>query len=294
MESSEQKRSVAWQPITVRGVAAFAGASLARLMLVQFLVALLAALVVGWFVSNCWFPTIRTAIDRLPAQGVIQSGRLNWNADSPKLLAESRFLALSVDLDHRDRARAPAHFQVEFGRVDLRIYSLFGCLQSAYPKDRYTIPFNVEDLKPWWGAWAPELLGILVAIVLVGLLVSWALLAMLYCVPAWLLGLYRDRALSFTGSWRLAGAALMPGALLMTAAIGAYGAGVIDLVRLLVVGGAHIVVGWVYLLLATLAMPRVDSNTAPTANPFAKADSGPEPTNPPQKKAPSNPFLPKP
>src|SRR5687767_9056439 len=49
--TTEALLPAAWQPITFRGVAAFAGAKLGRLLLVQLIVALLTAGAVGWFLS---------------------------------------------------------------------------------------------------------------------------------------------------------------------------------------------------------------------------------------------------
>ena len=77
--------------------------------------ALLAAAAVVWFLDTAWFPTIRAAILQLPATGKISDGKLVWSGDNPVRLAESRFLALAVDLKHEGGARSPAHVQVEFG-----------------------------------------------------------------------------------------------------------------------------------------------------------------------------------
>ena len=61
----------AWEPLTPRGVAAFARAKLGRLLFVQFIVALLAAVAVVWFLDDGCFPTIGAAIRSLPATGDI-------------------------------------------------------------------------------------------------------------------------------------------------------------------------------------------------------------------------------
>ena len=126
MSASDDKAQIAWQPLTARGVAAFARASLGRLLLVQLIVALLAAGTVVWFLHECWFPTIGEAIRGLPPQGEIRAGSLDWTGPSPARLAEGRFLAIAVDLDHTGEARSPAHVQVEFGRADFKVYSLLG------------------------------------------------------------------------------------------------------------------------------------------------------------------------
>ena len=127
MDRSNNHR-FAWQPLTMRGVAAFAHASLGRLLLVQLIVALLAAGSVVWFLHQVWFPTVGEAIRQLPPQGELRSGRLDWRGATPSRLAEGRFLAFVVDLDHTGTARGPAHVQVEFGRADCKVLCLLGSL----------------------------------------------------------------------------------------------------------------------------------------------------------------------
>ena len=274
MDSLEDQRPFAWQPLTPRGVAAFAGAPLGRLLLVQFTVAFVCAAAVVWFIEQAWSPTVKAAIDRLPAEGNIQSGLLNWKGNSPILLAESRFLALEVDLAHQGQLRSPAHLQVEFGRNGLWIYSLFGRVQFPYPKT-YVIAFNLEELRPWWGAWSPALLTAAGVAVIVGLMASWWFLATLYCLPIWLLALYCDRVLTLRGSWKLAGTALMPGALVMIGAIIFYAFGGLDIVHLIGAWALHLVLGWTYAVLAVLGTIRIQAKTALNSNPFARAGANP-------------------
>jgi hypothetical protein len=267
MNESVEKAQFAWQPLTARGVAAFAHATLGRLLTVQFVVALLAAGTFVWFLHTAWFPQISEAIRQLPPQGELQSGRLEWQGASPSRLAEGRFLAVIVDLDHTGEARSPAHVQVEFGRTDCMIFSLFGYVQVAYPRG-WAVAFNRTELGPWWGAWAPPILAISAGLVVVGLMVTWACLATVYSLPVWLIGFFANRDLSFRGSWRLAGAALMPGALFMCAVVFLYGCGGLDLVRLTVAGALHLVMGWVYLIISPSRLLRHPA-AAEKANPFA-------------------------
>ena len=237
----------AWQPLTPRGVAAFAHAGLGRLLLVQSIVALLAALVVIWQLAVGWFPTIGEAIERLPDQGEIRSQRLDWRGESPLMLAEGRHLALTVDLQHTHGLRSLADVQVEFGRETFVVRSLFGYVESWYPSG-WVIAFNQTELKPMWGAWKPVLVvGIGIGAGL-GVMFSWWLLAALYCLPVRTAGRLAGRDLTTGRSWRLSGAALIPGAVLMIVALALYGVGSMDLVQLLFATGAHFVVGWIYLL----------------------------------------------
>jgi hypothetical protein len=267
MSESVEKAPVAWQPLTPRGIAAFACAPLRRLLLVQFIVALMAAASVVWFLHHAWFPTIGVAIRQLPPQGELRSGRLEWQGSTPSRLAEGRFLALVVDPDHGGEARSPAHVQVEFGRTDCKVFSLFGYVQAAYPPS-WVVAFNRSELQPWWGAWAPPILAIVAGMVVMSLMLTWACLATLYFLPAWLVGFFGNRELSLCGSWRLAGAALMPGALLLCGTIFLYGWGALDVVRLAVAAAVHLIMGWVYLFVSLLRLPRQPVATA-EGNPFA-------------------------
>ena len=288
MSDSAESKPTAWQPLTPRGVAAFARAPLRRLLLVQFLFALLAAIALVWFLRTAWFPTVRQAIATLPAQGEMKSGKLNWPGDSPQLLAEGHFLAFDVDTNHTGSLRSPAQFQVEFGTDDIFFYSLAGYREWPYPAD-WNSGFNRSALQPWWGAWEPPIQWLAFAGMVFWLLANWWLLATLYFLPVWLGGFFGNRDLNFRQSWKLAGAALMPGALLMILAIVFYGFGVLDVVQLAAVVAAHFIVGWVYLVWGVWVTPKVSAKAVPVKNPFATAQEKPVATKPPE-----NPFMARP
>ncbi len=258
---------IAWEPLTPRGVAAFGQARLSRLLLVQLLIALLAGAVTAWFVQRNWAPVISAAIAQMPAEGIIRGGQLDWPGASPVRLGEGHFLALAVDLKHEGQARSPAHVQAEFGERDVKLMSLLGYISVPYPRG-YALGFNRSDLAPWWGAWRPALLALVVIGVALGLMCVWALLATAYSVPVSLVALFADRALGWRGSWRLSGAALMPGAIVFTCACILYGLGALDLVQLGIAWALHLVIGWVYLPLAIWNTPRVPGTDAATSNPF--------------------------
>jgi hypothetical protein len=260
--------SFAWEPVTPRGVAAFAHASFERLLFVQFLVALLATASVVWLLDDGCCPTVNAAIGQLPASGGIHSGKLDWPDASPKLLAEGRFLAFVVDLKHSGQIRSPAQFQVEFGRESVRVFSLFGEAEFNYASDR-GMPFNQPELEPLWGAWKPDLLAIAALATFFGLLLSWAVLATIYFLPVWLVCFFANRDLNFRRSWKLAAAVLLPGALMMTAAILCYESGGFDLVQLCFAFGMHFVLGWIYLLVSPMFLRR--PLPAEKRNPFSSA-----------------------
>src|SRR5690348_7776340 len=177
--SAPARPIIAWEPFTPRGIAAFAGAGLGWLLLVQFIVALLAAGVAVWFINNNCFTVINTAVQKLPAAGEIRSGKLDWPGRSPELLARGRFLALDVDLDHTGQFSQSADVRIEFGNKTVQVYSLLGYQEWHYPSD-YVIAFNRNALEPLWGAWAMELLLLAAVAVTVCLLLCWWLLATIY------------------------------------------------------------------------------------------------------------------
>ncbi len=263
--SAPAESTFAWEPLTPRGVAAFARARLSRLLLVQFVIASLAAAAGVWFLSDGCFPTVRAAIRNLPVTGEIRAGRLDWPGHTPRLLAEGRFLAFIADPNHSSQIHSPADVQIEFGAQTIRIFSLLGYRDFSYPPDQI-ISFNRTELEPLWGAWEPELLAITVLAVVAGLMLAWAALATVYFLPVRLISFFANRDLDFRGSWKLAGAALMPSALLLTAAIVLFTLAALDLVQFCFIFAAHFALGWIYMFLSQLFLPRVVA--AEKGNPF--------------------------
>lgn len=264
----------AWQPLTPRGVAAFASATTNRLMLVQFLCALAGAVAAGWLVNWAWIPPIRAAIAALPAESNITRGELQWPTNSPFLLADDRFLCVAVDLDHVGKTVTSSDLLLEFGRNDWRISSVLGALDlpsmmnTRYPPG-YTVALNRNELAPWWGAREPFIIALVMGLTALLLMTSWVVLATVYAPLVWLGAFYANRMVTLGGCWRLAGAALLPGALFMFTAMVFYGLGAFDLLRLTLAFGMHVVVSWFYLVAGTICLPRHPAVPPPGANPFA-------------------------
>lgn len=255
-----------WEPLTPPGVAAFAHAKLRRLLAVQFIVALLVAASVVWFLADSICPVVKTAIQNLPDTGEIRGAQLNWHGASSQMLSQGRVLALDVDLNHSGGTDHTSDLQIEFGRDDVWISGLLGYVEVPYPGG-VVISFNRLELAPSWGAWEAEILFGTGAFVVVALFISWWLLSTLYFVPVWLLGFFANRDLNFRRSWKLSGAALMPGALLMAAGVLLYDFGAVDLVQLGFIFGAHLLLGWIYLFVSLLFVPAIATG-APRGNPF--------------------------
>jgi hypothetical protein len=255
--------------LTPRGVAAFSRAPLGRLFLVQLIVALLVAGSVTWFLAAVWFPPTREAIRQLPDTGLIQNQRLSTPRSITEPLVENRFLAFVVDVDGTGIPSLATDLRVEFHRQDFALCSLLGCLRIGYPKNS-TVQFNRPELESWWAAWELTIYSAAGFGVVIWLLASWLVLATLYCPVARMYAFFKDRQLTVLGSWKLASAALLPGAVLTAAGIVIYGAGLIDVLQFLFFWALHLMVGWVYLFASPLRLPRASDATAAPRDPFAK------------------------
>jgi len=250
-------------------VAAFARAALGRLLLIELIVASLVAGAVVWFLYSVWFPTVSQAIHSLPEQGAIQNRRLDSPISFAATLAETRpFLIFVLDLEKQRNASQTSDVLIEFHRRNFQVCSILGCLFFDYPKG-WRVEFNRPKLEPWWNAWEPIFLGMAALAVILVLLLNWALQAAIYCGAVRLLGFFKDRDLNWRSSWRLASAALLPGALLLSGGIFCYGLGVTDLIRFLLLFAIHLVVGWVYMAISPSFVPRLASVSPPEVNPFA-------------------------
>jgi hypothetical protein len=280
----------AWLPLTPRGVAAFAVAPWGRLLLAQGVVALFCAGVFVWFIAARWLPVAREAIARLPAGAAIRGARLQWTTNTPVRLAENRFLALAVDAQDTSAGGRVADLEITLHSTHLTARSLLGQARMNYPAPPgWVLRLDRDAAIPWWGAWETPLLTALGVTLALGLMALWFSVAVCYAPFIWGLGRLLQHPLGAGASWKLGGAALMPGALLLALGVAGYGAQALDLIRLGLVFLLHFVAGWVYVVAGACFVP-----PAPPAaerlpeNPFVPQH---EPVEPPADKE-ENPFRP--
>lgn len=259
----------AWQPLTFGGVARFARAPIGRLWLVQSMLAVAAAATIVWFVSASWAPAIREGIGRLPNQGGIRSGLLEWPDAGITRLAEGRFLTILATPGAESNPGQVSDLQVEFADSVVKVRSVFGFLAFPYPSG-WSIDLNRTALEPWWGAWRPAVYAALFGGVVVILFATWWCLAFLYALPARLMAAFTARSATLWQCWKLCNAALMPGALTFTVAIGLYGLQRLSLPTLLVFVPLHIGMGWIYVLVAPGRLPGIEvtADGGDSPNPF--------------------------
>jgi hypothetical protein len=258
----------AWQPFTFGGVAAFAGARLGRLLAAELIAATVLAASVVWFLHRAYCPVILQAIQKMPETARVARGVLQGVPET--LVSESKFLAIAATIRPGSDIGQDADLQIQLRQTDFCAGSVFWPdwgLDFDYGRGA-SASLARSNLEPWWSAWQPVLLiGAGVSAVVL-LLLFWAVLAALYMAPAKCIAWFADRYLTWAGAWRLASAALLPGAVVLAAAVLLYGWSVMDLVGLAFVVALQTVIGWVYLAGGVCKVTPVFPETA-KRNPFA-------------------------
>jgi hypothetical protein len=245
----------ALQPFTIPGVARYASAPLWKLLATLLPFALLGAFVTVYMANQCWVPVITEAVSNLPANSVIVAGQLNWPEKQGRLLGANEFLSIET-ITPTDTIEARAtDISILLEPDDFRVGSLAGYASFPYP-NRWEIKLDRDTVAPWWGAWRPALLAFFAGVALLALLASWSLLGMVYSLVVLWIALLFNRDLAWRQGWKIACAAQMPGALLISFAILLYALGEIALIFFLMLAGAHFVVTWLYLLFAPFCISK--------------------------------------
>jgi hypothetical protein len=256
----------AWQPLTPRGVAAFAHATSTRLLIVQLVVAAIVTLAVLWFLRTAWFPVVLEAVQQLPETGAIHGGELDFGGSSPKRLAENARLAIIVDSAAAGTAGRTADLEVTFEKERVVICGTAGCWRRPYPRD-YIISFNRAQVEAAWGAWRWAVIATVGLATFLLLLVMWWAVGLFYLPLVKVLALFADRRITWGGAWRLGCAALLPGALILAAGIILHGFGIIDLFRFALMYLLHVVAGLAFVVTSPFFLPTVGKSPA-GRNPF--------------------------
>lgn len=245
----------AWQPLTGSGLAAFARAGSGRVLLFQFAFALLSALTVVWSLQAAWFPVIERAILQLPNSGAeIRGQRLLWPDAEAVLLASSPHLALVVDPTSSSQLGQNGDLQVELRGTDLRFRGLLGQIVARYPT-QLLLPLDQTGAKAAWGAWRPPILTLVGLGTGMGLVLSGWILATLYAPVLLVSGWIIRRELHWGEAWKLGLACLMPGSLVMNAALVLYAQHWLGLTSLTALFGLHFLVGWLAALWGLASLP---------------------------------------
>jgi hypothetical protein len=256
-----------WQPLTFGGVAACARARVGPLLAAQLAAAMMVGACAVWFFHRAYCPVILQAIQKMPETARVAEGQLQGVPET--LVSESRFLAIVVAPRLGGDIGQDADVQIQLRQTDFCAGTIFR------PDWGWAMPYGKgaagglgrSNLEPWWGAWEPMLLAAAGAAVVVMMLVLWAVPALVYTAPARFIAWFADRQLSWSGAWRLASAAMLPGTLVVAGAIILYGCAVADLVGLSFFAAVQMIIGWVYLIGGACKAPRLYSDDL-KRNPF--------------------------
>jgi hypothetical protein len=259
-----------WQPLTPKGAAAFASASLTRLYVVLLCFATATGFAVVFFLSQMCVPVVDQLTRELPEGVVLSLGELFGLDES--VSASTPFLSIDIDADAQLPDTHPSDVRVLFHKSGWKACSLLGCVEQAYLRDT-TLALGPSHLGPKWAAWKPLVLGGAALGTVVWLFVVWTVLATVYCLPLWLAARATGRRLSLAGSWKISAAGLMPGSAMMVLAVVLYSLRVLDLPALAFVNAAHLVAGWIFLgvVVATLERREAKTGTKAAGNPFGGA-----------------------
>ncbi len=255
------------QPLTPGGAAAFAGASLTRLFVVQLLFALGSAVAVLFFVTTNVSPVIGDLIRQIPEEAVMSRGEI-IGLGAAKPAAAAAFLSVSLSATAAVVPDRPADLDVRFGATNFSACGILGCVTRAYDPS-WTFAIGRGYLEPKWGAWKPLVYIVVALAVMAGLMVLWAAWATVYFLPVRLLAFFFDRELTIIGSWKMSGAAQMTGSLVQAVGIVLYALRLLDLPLLAGVMALHFLVSWVYLPWVLVKRPKVEKAAKAVGNPFA-------------------------
>ena len=232
-----------------------------RLFLAQAAVALLFAACAVWFLGHCYAPVITEEIQKMPKAPSLTGGRL---AGIPGVqVSETKFLSIAITADEDAELDQSADLQIALRRDHVDISSILssalGSLEFGYG----------EAVRP---GFKPDPSGAVVGRLAAGCFGRGGSggggLADGWSGPCWrgftrpaakLAAWFFDRQLSWPGAWRLACAALLPGAVLLALGLVLYGLQMVDVFGLGYFATVHFLVGWVYLLAAPVFAPRLSS-----------------------------------
>ena len=243
------------QPFTWGGVAAFAG-PVSVLWLVWVLgVALLVGAAAERFVKHAWLPALEAAVRHLPASSSIVHSRLIWPSNTVAELGKTSFLAVRVNPQSTPVPGQAADVEVELGAGEVSVRSLFGYWILPYPAS-LEFALNRPALEPLWATSAPygPAGGLVASAGAVGL--SWALLALLAAPVLRVAAAALRREVTFGGCWRMAMVAMLPGALLVAAALLLYADGGFRLVDFVIAFGLGHLLSLALLAGAPWCLPR--------------------------------------
>lgn len=277
-------------PTTFGGIATLAAGPPARLFGWQVLIAVTSAAIIVWAFQATWGRALQHAVTSLPAGGEIRQGALVWESQAPLLLHQGSFLSLVIDPQGTREMGLASDVTLSLEATHLGIRSLFGWTRMPYPRHGQ-LSLSRTEVSAHLAAWRTPALALLGVLIGLALAIAWLALALLYAPFLAAAAFLTGRPLSLRNAWRLAQAALLPGALLMSAAIALYASRQLSLIGLLAAVPLHLVAGWIFAAGGAWQFTRPPA--PPPRNPFRPPDPAPPapaPAPSPAARPPGNPF----
>ncbi len=264
--ADELNNAGAFLPVTPRAIAAYKNLKTINFIAYWLFYAVVCSLAITFVFERCVISFVSRAITNLPQSGEVVTGRLNgWETNGISTLIESRFISIYVNSSNNDDLSDAADLQIVFAKDELRLRSLLGWLAVKYPK-WLRLPLNYKQLWPIWGAYQTAIITGVFLCSVVLLLASWTILALVYSnILIFIARILKRLTGGRGGAFKIAGATLIPGALIMTMGLLSYSFVYIDLISLLIVFVCHIVIAWIYLILSVFYLP---IRPAESKNPF--------------------------
>jgi hypothetical protein len=215
------------------------------------------------------------AIASVQNEGVITNSRWITTNDVPRVLAGNRHFEITLDAHGQRGLGSTADVSATLTIPALRICGVLGCYAMPY-EPGYTFLLNQHALAAAWDAWRKPVASVFGIILFLALFASWWIVALLATPIIKLIVFFTDRQLTWGGSWRMANAALLLGALLVSVGVFLYGVEAIDVFRLALFYVLHLVCDVVMIVLSPFFLPKLTAAER-AKNPFATTPDDPEP-----------------
>lgn len=278
----------AWQPLTGGGVAAFARASLTRVVVFQGAFAAAGALALVLAVRLAWVPTVEDALRQLPEHGAfVKAGRLTWPGTNAILLAERPQLSLWVSPAAGLKTGQGSDIQLELLPDRLRVRGLLGFVDLAYAP-KLDLPLTLTGGRAAWEAWRTSGAVIAGGLTAAGLVSLWWIFSTVYALPVWGLAALAGRSPGPGGAWKLAAASQLPATAMLFGCLLLYAARAIPPTGLGVGAGMALLSAWGWLAWAITMLPPQGKTAEPEADIGSAAPAGRKAKSPRKK----NPFGP--
>lgn len=248
-----------------KAIGRLASTGIGLLWRTQWLVAILSAACLGFFLRSAWYPVLEKSSRALPDSFELQEGALRWPTVESRVLAENPFLSLSVELDPASPTSSTADLQLTFQDRSFKLSCLLGSTQFPYPGN-LSIQSGRVLSTAWWGAWSwVALLGVCLASTL-GLVIAWWILATLYWPASGFISFLFRKPSRLAQSWKLGAGALLFGASIMSLNVVLYSTLVIRAPGFIAGFVLHLASGWFGIPWGALHLPSAAKTTS--RNPF--------------------------